>query len=47
LERVADGLFELVQRRADNERSWDIERQPEHLSASFQDAIFSHPSQPC
>jgi S-adenosyl-L-methionine hydrolase (adenosine-forming) len=30
-----NGLFELVQRRATNSRSWDIDLRPEHLSASF------------
>ena len=30
-----NGLFELVQRRATNMRTWDIDWQPEHLSASF------------
>jgi S-adenosylmethionine hydrolase len=30
-----NGLFELVQRRARETRSWDIEWKPEHLSASF------------
>ena len=30
-----NGLFELVQRRARKVRSWDIEWQPRHLSASF------------
>jgi S-adenosylmethionine hydrolase len=30
-----NGLFELVQRRATNTRTWDIDWQPEHLSASF------------
>lgn len=30
-----NGLFELVQRRAGQTRSWDIEWTPEHLSASF------------
>jgi S-adenosyl-L-methionine hydrolase (adenosine-forming) len=30
-----NGLFELVQRRADKTRSWDIEWKPDHLSASF------------
>ena len=30
-----NGLFELVQRRAINPRSWDIDFRPERLSASF------------
>jgi S-adenosylmethionine hydrolase len=30
-----NGLFELVQRRAGETRSWDIDWKPEHLSASF------------
>jgi len=30
-----NGLFELVQRRAGQTRSWDIDWKPEHLSASF------------
>src|SRR5262245_3476713 len=30
-----NGLFELVQRRAGEARSWDIDWQPERLSASF------------
>jgi S-adenosyl-L-methionine hydrolase (adenosine-forming) len=30
-----NGLFELVQRRADETRSWDIEWKPDRLSASF------------
>jgi S-adenosyl-L-methionine hydrolase (adenosine-forming) len=30
-----NGLFELVQRRAKKTRSWDIDWQPERLSASF------------
>lgn len=30
-----NGLFELVQRRARETRSWDIHWKPEHLSASF------------
>jgi S-adenosylmethionine hydrolase len=30
-----NGLFELVQRRATEARSWDIDWKPEHLSASF------------
>lgn len=30
-----NGLFELVQRRAQETCSWDIEWKPEHLSASF------------
>jgi S-adenosylmethionine hydrolase len=30
-----NGLFELVQRRAEDARSWDIEWKPERLSASF------------
>jgi len=30
-----NGLFELVQRRARNTRSWDIDWKPERLSASF------------
>ncbi len=30
-----NGLFELVQRRAKEARSWDIDWKPEHLSASF------------
>ena len=30
-----NGLFELVQRRARQARSWDITWKPEHLSASF------------
>jgi len=30
-----NGLFELVQRRANATRSWDIDWKPEHLSASF------------
>jgi S-adenosylmethionine hydrolase len=30
-----NGLFELVQRRADKARSWDIEWKPHRLSASF------------
>jgi S-adenosylmethionine hydrolase len=30
-----NGLFELVQRRADKARSWDIEWEPDRLSASF------------
>ena len=30
-----NGLFELVQRRAGNARSWDIEWKPERMSASF------------
>ena len=30
-----NGLFELVQRRAETTRSWDIDWTPEHLSASF------------
>jgi S-adenosylmethionine hydrolase len=30
-----NGLFELVQRRARQTRSWDIDWKPEHLSASF------------
>jgi len=30
-----NGLFELVQRRAGETRSWDIDWRPEHLSASF------------
>ena len=30
-----NGLFELVQRRAGNTRSWDIDWKPERLSASF------------
>jgi len=30
-----NGLFELVQRRAGNPRSWDIDWKPERLSASF------------
>lgn len=30
-----NGLFELVQRRSREARSWDIEWKPEHLSASF------------
>jgi len=30
-----NGLFELIQRRAEQSRSWDITWKPEHLSASF------------
>jgi S-adenosylmethionine hydrolase len=30
-----NGLFELVRRRADEVRSWEIDWRPEHLSASF------------
>jgi S-adenosyl-L-methionine hydrolase (adenosine-forming) len=30
-----NGLFELVQRRAETVRRWDIDFAPEHLSASF------------
>jgi S-adenosylmethionine hydrolase len=30
-----NGLFELVQRRAGQTRSWDIDWEPKHLSASF------------
>jgi len=30
-----NGLFELVQRRAGETRSWEIDWRPEHLSASF------------
>jgi len=30
-----NGLFELVQRRAERPRSWDIDWKPKHLSASF------------
>jgi S-adenosylmethionine hydrolase len=30
-----NGLFELVQRRADKARTWDIEWKPDRLSASF------------
>lgn len=30
-----NGLFELVQRRAGQTRSWDIDWKPKHLSASF------------
>jgi S-adenosyl-L-methionine hydrolase (adenosine-forming) len=30
-----NGLFELIQRRAEKARSWDISWEPEHLSASF------------
>jgi S-adenosyl-L-methionine hydrolase (adenosine-forming) len=30
-----NGLFELVQRRATSARSWEIDRKPERLSASF------------
>jgi S-adenosyl-L-methionine hydrolase (adenosine-forming) len=31
-----NGLFELIQRRAGETRSWDIDWEPERLSASFQ-----------
>jgi S-adenosyl-L-methionine hydrolase (adenosine-forming) len=30
-----NGLFELIQRRAGQARSWDIDWKPKHLSASF------------
>ena len=30
-----NGLFELIQRRARETRSWDIDWKPKHLSASF------------
>ena len=30
-----NGLFELIQRRAQETRSWDIDWKPKHLSASF------------
>jgi S-adenosyl-L-methionine hydrolase (adenosine-forming) len=30
-----NGLFELIQRRAEESRSWDIDWKPERLSASF------------
>ena len=42
-----NGLFELVQRRAQETCSWDIEWKPEHLSASFTAATSSHLWQPC
>jgi S-adenosylmethionine hydrolase len=40
-----NGLFELVQRRAQQAHSWDINWKPERLSASFRprDASFSLP----
>jgi S-adenosylmethionine hydrolase len=30
-----NGLFELIERRATQARSWDIDWRPQHLSASF------------
>ena len=42
-----NGLFELVLRRAQNMRCYEITWQPPKLSASFQAAIFSRRSRRC
>jgi hypothetical protein len=42
-----NGLFELVQRRAGEARSWNIDWKPERLSASFHGATSSRRSRPC
>jgi S-adenosylmethionine hydrolase len=42
-----NGLFELIQRRARETRSWDIDWKPKHLSAAFTGATSSPRWQPC
>ena len=42
-----NGLFELIQRRATNTRSWDIDWKPSASRPAFTGAISSHRSQPC
>jgi len=42
-----NGLFELVQRRARQARSWDITWKPERLSASFHGRDLSHQLRRC
>lgn len=42
-----NGLLELIQRRAGDASSWDIEWKPERLSASFHGRDLLPRSQPC